>query len=336
MQDASSAATSPPRSPATKSSAPCRIDWSPMKLATWEELFNRVRRSNLLQHYPYAQANRVLNQMAARHGRVFIADSLAGIVQLAEVGLIGRAIHAVTLDRGPLWFDGFGTPEHVGAFFTTFAAEFPRRIGRKRRVLPEVPDDPAVREDLAALGYVIRPEIGGYDTYWLDLDPDAEMLRKRLDAKWRNHLAKAERGGLAIDVDETLSDPSAFLAAYEKDRTERGYPGPPARMLEALLRFVGPRNEGTILTARQGSATIAAVLIVRHGRSATYLAGWTTPDGRTAAAHNLLLWQATLRLKATGVRDFDLGGINAESAAGILAFKRGMGGELVRTVGFFS
>ena len=74
------------------------------------------------------------------------------------------------------------------------------------------------------------------------------------------------------------------------------------------------------------------MLAAIHGGSATYLVGWTGDAGRRVRAQNLLLWHAVERLKAAGIRWFDLGGINAD-AAGVAHFKRGMGGEIVNLVG---
>ena len=53
-------------------------------------------------------------------------------------------------------------------------------------------------------------------------------------------------------------------------------------------------------------------------------------------AHNLMLWQAALKLKAQGKTVFDLGGVNDEDAKNVKAFKEGMGGEHIVLAGLYS
>jgi lipid II:glycine glycyltransferase (peptidoglycan interpeptide bridge formation enzyme) len=77
------------------------------------------------------------------------------------------------------------------------------------------------------------------------------------------------------------------------------------------------------------------VLIFRHGRGATYQAGWTTEHGRQTRAHHLLLWRAIETLKADGVAALDLGGINPRMAEGVTQFKEGLGGEPVTLIGLY-
>ncbi|MFZ4806949.1 MAG: GNAT family N-acetyltransferase [Hyphomicrobiaceae bacterium] len=298
-------------------------------------MLRRIRRSNLLQHYAYAQATRATRQLGARHGIIHIDGEPAGLVQLGEVGLFWRLIHAVTLDRGPLWLDGFGAPGHVAAFFGEIARQFPRRLGRKRRILPELPDTEVNRTMLARQGFVRNPAVEGYETLWVDLTAPIPELRANLAGKWRNALSKAERNAVAVVEDRDLATRAAFLAAYEADRIEKQYAGPTARMLATLIDFMAPRREAILLIANGEKGQIAAVLILVHGTSATYQAGWTTGGGRKQGAHHRLLWLAMLLLKDRGVTDLDLGGVNDDSAAGVKRFKEGLGGETRRLVGLY-
>jgi len=118
----------------------CTIDWSPVTAADWDEHFRLLRRSTLLQHFPYAKAERVINQIGARHGIIKIDGVAAGLVQIGEVGLFRNLVHVVNLDRGPMWFEGFDTALNAAAFFAAFSRQFPKRFGRRIRVLPELED----------------------------------------------------------------------------------------------------------------------------------------------------------------------------------------------------
>ncbi|NNF76795.1 MAG: GNAT family N-acetyltransferase [Rhizobiales bacterium] len=314
----------------------CTIDWSPMSADAWDDAFKSIRRSTLLQHFPYAQANRATNQTGAKHGKILIDEVPAGLVQVSEVGVLRNMFHAVSLDRGPLWFAGYGSPEHVAAFFSCFAEQFPKRLGRKLRVLPEAKDNTPNRLAMEKAGYARRDEVPGYETIWLALDEDTESLRAGLNGKWRNILSKSERSALTVSEDWSGATSAHFLTTYEADRTEKGYEGPSVKLLVQLLKHMIPRQEAVIFNAKDQDEVVAAILVFLHGSSATYQVGWTTGAGRKLGAHHQLLWRAVVQLKQKGVLDFDLGGINDDGAAGVKKFKQGLGGKEVRLVGFFN
>ncbi|MCB1555747.1 MAG: GNAT family N-acetyltransferase [Alphaproteobacteria bacterium] len=311
----------------------CCIKWNSLSLPAWQERFARIRRTNLLQSYDYARAICPLNRQKARWGLITINGEEAGLVQVLEASLCGTLLHAVMLDRGPLWFDGFGAPDHVESFFNTFHKEFPRRFGRKRRVIPEVREATGGPDLLTDLGYIRHPA-PGYQTVWLDLTSDLETLRKNLKSQWRNKLNKAEKAGLEALWNSGSEDFSAVLRHYSQDRAIKGYDGPSVRLLQSLHKTFG-RNLWIGRAVLKGEM-IAAIILICHGTGATYQVGWTSEKGKQVAAHNLLLWQAVGRLKEAGVKDFDLGGINDESAQGVRDFKKGMGGTVVTLMGQYS
>jgi lipid II:glycine glycyltransferase (peptidoglycan interpeptide bridge formation enzyme) len=78
------------------------------------------------------------------------------------------------------------------------------------------------------------------------------------------------------------------------------------------------------------------MLFLVHGEAATYQIGWVGDAGRDLGAHNLLLWQAILKLRERGVRVLDLGGVDTARGAGLARFKIGTGGEVVTLAGVFA
>lgn len=304
-----------------------------MSVADWESHLARARRLPVLQALPYARALRSAKQQGARWGLIRIDDTEAGLLQIQEVGLAGRAIHLLSLDRGPVWLDGFGSLEHWRLFLKAFDGEFPRRIGRRRRLMPELVDTPTARDLMTELGFRRQPGIPGYQTMWLDITPGTDRLRAGLKQKWRNTLNKSERQGLEIEIDETGQRLGWLVARYNADKTARDFPGPKPTFLLTLGRCFGVDRNLLILSAAIDGAVVAAVLVLLHGTSATYQTGWSDATGRKLGAPTLLLWRAVEDLKARGYRDFDLGGVNDRDAAGVKAFKAGLGGEEVRLVG---
>lgn len=313
---------------ATNHDISCRIAWNVPDLPEWEARFARIRRSNLLQSYDYARAVCALQHQKARWGIIYINGEEAGLVQIREAGLCRNLIHAIMLDRGPLWFDDFGTDEHIHAFFTVFDAEFPARPGRRRRIIPE-------RQNFSHPAYK-RHDSPGYQTIWLDLTCSVTDLRAGLRQKWRNMLNKGEKQGLQVIFDEKNRFLPWLLKVYKEDRVKKNYKGPSVRLMRALGRTFGENRRIITGRALYREKSVAAVCILCHGRSATYQIGWTNEKGRALAAQNFLLWQTVLELKNKGIEDFDLGGINDESAKNVKKFKEGLGGENVTLAGRYS
>ncbi len=313
----------------------CTIDWNTLSVADWEERLSRIRRLPVLQALPYARAMRASKQMNARWGLIRIDGVEMGLAQIQEVGLLGPAIHLLTLDRGPVWFDGAGSLDHWRALLETFNAAFPRRIGRRRRFMPELAETDASRKMLADAGYRRNNGVPGYQTIWLDLTPELDGLRAGLKQKWRNTLNKSERQGMNVEIDDGGDSLDWLTQRYAEDKKARDYPGPSPAFLLSVGRSFAADGKLTIISAMKGGTCQAAAMLLLHGRSATYQTGWAGPEGRKLGASNLLLWNAVTELKARGIRDFDLGGINDRDAAGVKAFKSGLGGTEVRLVGQF-
>ena len=312
----------------------CIIEWNGLSVPEWEARFATLRRANLLQSYDYARAACPVYRQKARWGLIKIDGAEAGMVQIFEAGILWNLLHGLILDCGPLWFEGYGSASHIQVFFKEFDRLFPRRFGRRRRILPDIEDGPAARALLANLGYE-RLDVPGYQTVWLDLTQDEALLRAQMKPNWRNKLSKAERAGLLVEWDRKGRFFASVLRNYKRDQVKKDYKGPSARILKALVSVFAPKEKILIGRAIIKGKIVAETLFFLHGKSATYQVGWTSEDGRRTAAHHLLLWRAMPYLKEAGITDLDLGGGNDDTAKGVKQFKEGMGGQTLCYVGHY-
>lgn len=312
----------------------CRIAWT-NSLDDWDSDYQKLPFTTLPQSLPYARVMREIHQQKTRFGVIDINGSKAGLVACQEVGLLGNRIHAVIIDRGPLWYEGFGKPDHLAAFFKEFNRQFPKRFLRKRRILSETQDTPANRTVLST--YLKRREKNpGYQTIIVDLKPDLEEIRGNLRGNWRNQLKKAEKGPLAITIDKDGRFLDTTLAQYTKDRLAKNYAGASVKLLKRYAHYAIPRHEFSLITACEGSEIIAAALIFSHGKTATYQVGWSLDRGRELNAMNLVLWEAIKMLKQDKIDYFDLGGISSKNEAkGLTTFKEGLGGQKICLIGHY-
>lgn len=311
------------------------IDWNTLSTDAWDDLFSRIPRSNILQSYAYARAACPIEKQRARWGLIRVSGKEAGLVQIFEAGIFWNLFHAVILDRGPLWFEGYGHAMHSKWFFDAFHKQFAPRFGRRRRIIPEIEDGPAAQKFLGQTG--LARTGNGYQTIWLDLTPDLETLRGNLRPNWRTALNKAERSDLAISADRGPAELSWTVGIYAGDKAAREYGGPAPSLLRAYLPLLAQNDDLILLRAMKGGQPLAFTVFACHGRSATYLIGWSSDEGRAFAAHQRLLWDGITMLQIKGIRELDLGGINDDDEArGIRNFKEGLGGRAVRYVGLYS
>lgn len=310
----------------------CRIEWGAYTAEEWDGLYSKISKPTLLQSFPYAQAMRHVHQQGVRHGVITVDGKQAGIVQIQDVGLFGKLIHGLSLDRGPLWFDGFDKPTHMKAFAKAFNSEFPKRTGRKRRFIPEWSGHRNILDDT---GWNFQHKQQPYQTHLVDLSADLDDMRRNLKQKWRNILNRAEKQNLNIEEDWDGQTLTLLLKNYMQDRLQKRYAGASPKFLSALAQYTLPRKECLILNATEDNECIASVLLFLHGKGATYQVGWTTPYGRDKGAHHLLLWEAMKILKSRDITTFDTGGFN-DDTPGIKQFKDGLGGHAIALIGSYS
>lgn len=185
-------------------------------------------------------------------------------------------------------------------------------------VLMALPEEPVAGRGLVPL------ITARHHAVW-PLHADEAALRAGLQGKWRNRLVRAEREGARV---RQVSDPAWILAQEAGQQMQRGYRGLPPGFVAAWHAQGGGGAVLTLEAAGRGKTPQAGVVILCHGDSATYHAGWSGEQGRESGAHNLLLWKAALALRARGVRWFDLGEINSERGAGLMHFKLGTGAQI--------
>ncbi len=312
----------------------CEIKWNCIPHDEWDDIFNSVKRANLLQSTQYARAMAGLNNQNIRYGVININGVKAGLVIMLEAGILKNAIHGVIIDRAPIWLEGYGSLADFELFLSVLSAEFPKRLGRKIRFIPEMEKSAQANKLLEEYGYKLTSN-HGYQTIWLDIRPNLETLRKNLNAKWRNKLNKSEKHGMEIVFSDEGDNYPWLIQRYAVDKAMRKYDGPSVKTINALAGEFSRGKNMLIGYALLEGEVIAAILIFNHGTSATYQIGYNSEIGRDKCAHHLLLWQAISALKERNINDFDLGGINDESAKGVKIFKSGLSGRMFETLGLY-
>ena len=160
----------------------------------------------------------------------------------------------------------------------------------------------------------------------LDLRGSDADRRAALHPKWRNQLRRAEASHLRLQETEWRGGAHPLFDHAAVQARERRYRQLPHRLITAFAHHAP--DAPLIFAACDKGSIIAAILILRHGTTATYQTAWTNPHGRACNAHNLLLFHAANRLSTLGHDTFDLGLVETDHGASLARFKLRTGATL--------
>lgn len=309
------------------------ISWNDTSRETWDDAHASAAAS-YQQDWAYGAALTasspgvdVLRAAVRRADGSLLALAQVTARPFALVGQFALCTH------GPVWV-GNASAEEKQAAFRLLKSSLPQKWPR---LLVLTPDEP-MSDGLKGLKRVMT----GDATVLLDLAKDEDALRASMDQGWRNRLSKAERSDLVVQ--KAGVKPAQYrwlLDAEARQRVNRGYRAMPIEMTERWqdAKAVGAKGDKSaglaVFRADLKRDAVAGMLFLVHGRRATYHVGWTSEEGRSRAAHNLILWTAMKDLRMQGVAILDLGGVNTQSGAGIARFKLETGGNVLMRAGAF-
>lgn len=165
----------------------------------------------------------------------------------------------------------------------------------------------------------------------IDLTAPEAARCAALHGKWRNQLRAAENSPLRVS-DTPLSPDDPLIARDAAQARARGYANwPPG--LTAAFATVAP-DQTRVFVAYDRGHPVAQMLFLLHGRRATYHIGYSTREGRSLNAHNLILWRAGCWLSARGFARLDLGMIDPRTPT-LNRFKLRAGAAEKQTAGTF-
>jgi peptidoglycan pentaglycine glycine transferase (the first glycine) len=295
--------------------------------AEWDRLLE-AQGGSLLQSWTWGELQ---SRFGWRVERLWYDDGASGLCsyQVTATRLPGGTIAYVP--RGPV----------VAAASRPLVVEELVRRARARRAIvlrvePEAPAGDAWGDLLPAAGWKPGPPVQPQVTSLVDLRPPPEQLRATFKPKTRYNLGLSERKGVAV-VQSQDAQALARLSAETAQRQGIHLPG--ADYYGALLELFGP-DGARLYLASHADRLLAGILVVRFGRTATYLFGGSADQGRDLMPNYLLHWRAMLDFKGLGCDVYDWWGIPDSPSpshpwAGLYRFKMGFGGRVVRYVGLY-
>ncbi len=273
------------------------------------------------QHPTYGAACALIGSTLRWYMLNGAGDVLLGAAQVLErpVPLLGQA---ALLSRGPVWAPGVCEETRRDGLMRLLVL-----LRKRHRIVAVTPDPCGGTDPMERSGWLKAMTPCHFAV--LDLGDSASEMRARQHGKWRNRLVRAEAAGLEVRHGPMPLDPAHWLFEREEAQARaRRYRRLPKAFTLAWIAQ-GGRSAARLFTAERDGETVAAMLFLRFGASASYHIGWSGPDGRASGAHNLLLWQAQRWLARQGCKQVELDLIDTRTTPGLARFKLGSGARLV-------
>lgn len=315
--------------------------------AEWDAFVAAHPRGSLLQTTNWA---RVKSRFGWSSQRVWMRRDgrLVGGAQVLFRSVALGIVKLGYIPHGPLvdWADG----EQVDVLFNHIdQAAFGRGAGmvkiEPRIWQSEMPAE-AWEELYRRHGCVPSPDtIQPPRTIVIDLRPSEEEILATMKQKTRYNIRLAEKKGVTVR-EGTAADLVAFNALMMATGRRDGFGIHDPQYYRVAYELFAPNNVALWLAEYEGRP-LAGVMVFTSGRSAAYLYGASSDEERQRMPAYAAQWAAMCWAKRRGCWTYDMWGVpdapEDELEAGftdrqdglwpVYRFKRGFGGEVVRTVG---
>lgn len=243
--------------------------------------------------------------------------------------------------RGPRWPIAPETLAALEAICRTRGAFF-------LKLEPDVPASAEAAAQLVSHGF--RPAaqtIQPSRSIIIDISGTEAEVLARMKQKTRYNIKLATKKEVQIsnkDKEKSLADFNALLhTTGERD----GFGVHAASYYQTAYELFQPRGQCELFMAEFQGQPLAGVMAFALGQRAWYFYGASSNEERQRMAPYLAQWAAIQWARERGVTEYDLWGVPDEDEAtleaqfetrhdelwGVYRFKRGWGGQLVRTVG---
>jgi len=176
------------------------------------------------------------------------------------------------------------------------------------------------------------------DTVIINLDASCEDILAGMKPKWRYNISLAGKKGVQVNTGGELE---TFYALLKETAARDGIAVHSFDYYKTLFEICAAPGAGQTLrlyTAVHEGDTLAAIVVLFRGKTATYLYGASSNIKRNLMAPYALQWRAMQDAKEAGCHEYDLFGIPPNDdpnhpMAGLYRFKTGFGGRLIHRPG---
>jgi lipid II:glycine glycyltransferase (peptidoglycan interpeptide bridge formation enzyme) len=317
----------------------------------WDRLVSAHPAGHLLQTWSWGE-------LKARYGwtpgrtAVLDGDRMAAGAQVLFRRLPGRLGSMGYVPKGPV-ISQDAPPAQWDALLAALSALVKAHNAHFIRIEPEWEQGraPARRELLPQPDTAI---VQAPATVMVDLRPAPDDILAQMKPKWRYNIRLAERKDINVRIGSAADLPQ-FQRLSEITAGRDGFPIRAEAYYRAAYELFVVNNAVALFIAEYAGKPLASIMVFVCGPMAIYLYGASSDEERNRMPNHLLQWRAMLWAKARGCTLYDLWGMpdlppgldpdvplppNAGVRAtklpvGLLRFKEGFGGRIVRYAGAY-
>jgi lipid II:glycine glycyltransferase (peptidoglycan interpeptide bridge formation enzyme) len=196
-------------------------------------------------------------------------------------------------------------------------------------------------------GFMRAGAIQPQSSIMVDISGDEATILAAMKQKTRYNIRLAEKRGVTVQQGDE-GDLAGFYQLSQLTAQRDGFGIHSAGYYETAYRLFSPRQCALLVAEFEGEL-LAALMVFYQGQEAYYFYGASSNYHRNLMAPYRLQWEAIRWAKAQGCRRYDLWGIpdtdpdtleeefaeHNEGLWGVYRFKRGFGGQIVKSVGAF-
>lgn len=218
---------------------------------------------------------------------------------------------------------------------------------QKRAIFIKIEPDVWEPADLTAAiphDYCSSKPIQPRRTALIDLSGNEEDWLGRMKQKTRYNIRLAERKEIQVTLSE---DVTAFHRIMQVTGERDGFGIHSLNYYQKAYQVFAEHGKVGLLTAEYQGVPLAALMVFAQGDTAWYFYGASTNEERNRMPTYLLQWRAMQWAAQQGCRFYDLWGVpdanedeleakfsvRDDGLWGVYRFKRGFGGQIVRSVG---
>ena len=296
---------------------------------TYNETLDLFEDSNLYQTYEYnlqAKGGKNMCTVVLKKGDKVLGVSIVRIVKVPFFNFGLAYIY-----RGPVWQrkNAINSVEILSIFLKLLKEEFVLKRKLVLRISPNLlkEKDKDFEKLFIELGFNSKGKSAGSNTFYIDLDPPLEELRKNLSRNWRKKLKKSENEDLRIvsGREDSLYEEAEklYLEMVKRKKFDQGID---VNKLNATQLCLPSSMKMISTVCYSNDVPISSLVFSAIGSTGIPILAATSDLGTNYNGSYLLHWQMLVYLKENGFKYFDLGGIDKEKNPNVYNFKHGMGG----------
>jgi lipid II:glycine glycyltransferase (peptidoglycan interpeptide bridge formation enzyme) len=311
----------------------------------WDQFVGGHSQAHVLQSSAWGRLKSQFGWSDERMGLIWQNNLVAGAQVLYRrlPGGLGRLAY---VPKGPLV--DWTAKEQVTALVGGLDRAARAREAVALTIEPDLPDEPRWSDSLRELGFApsMFASIQPRSTLIVDISPTEEAILGAMKSKTRYNVRLAARKGVTVREAEEADLP-AFHSLMTATAARDSFGVHTPAYYEVAYRLFVPKGWARLFLAEVADHPVAALMVFAFPPRSWYFYGASGDDHREKMPTYLLQWEAIRWAKSVGCTTYDLWGIPDEDMEmleagfahrrdglwGVYRFKRGFGGELVRSVG---